>query len=513
VTRLGNINQSLKVHVNDTDAIFESIQDETTGLNGGFQFILDSNTLPNFKILHGSSEKFRVEADGKVGIGTTDPDVMLDVVTTTYANSFVEIQNLKYTTFDVLKLGFTGLTGTIRAGTIDTGQWGFSVNTFDGSERMRIDTSGNVGITDTSPGRQLTLGGAAPVLSLHSTSTTGESSIYFGDPDDDNEGRIVYSNSQDAMQIFTAAGERIRIKNDGNVGINVTDPLAKLHVRSSASGVGSAQVTGDLVVEKGSAPSIQILSANTQTQTIKFGDPQDGDAGAITYSHASNEMKFRTNGGVKVTVDSSGKVGIGTEIPDYELDVAGEIGIDRNIYHNGDINTSIGFPGNDEFAIITGGTTQVVVTQDNVNIADTLSFTYPTSGTGEFNGEIVKFAGFFGTVNAGDLVSLQIDSGGPAWKRADNLSSIKATGLLGIAIGSSGTADGVLVRGFARSSLYSGFGSPGQKLYVDNTTGDMTITIPTTPGRYVRIVGYVIQTSALSYGTIYFCPDSTYVLL
>ena len=87
-----------------------------------------------------------------------------------------------------------------------------------------------VGITDASPGRQLTLGGAAPILSLHSTSTTGESSIYFGDPNDDNEGRIVYSNSQDAMQIWTAAAERIRVTSAGDTGIGVTAPRAKLDV-------------------------------------------------------------------------------------------------------------------------------------------------------------------------------------------------------------------------------------------------------------------------------------------
>jgi hypothetical protein len=113
---------------------------------------------------------------------------------------------------------------------------------------LRITAGGNVGITDTSPNRQLTLGTAAPVLSLHSTSTTGESSIFFGDPDDDNEGRIVYSNSQDAMQIFTAAAERIRVTNAGDTGIGVTTPRAKLDVNggikvgNDLSGAGSNKV-------------------------------------------------------------------------------------------------------------------------------------------------------------------------------------------------------------------------------------------------------------------------------
>jgi hypothetical protein len=118
-----------------------------------------------------------------------------------------------------------------------------------GSAYIKVDAqTNNVGIGTTSPSRQLTLGGAAPVLSLHSTSTTGESSIYFGDTADDNEGRIVYSNSQDNMQIWTAAAERIRVTSAGDTGIGVTSPRAKLDVNggvkvgNDVDGAGSNKV-------------------------------------------------------------------------------------------------------------------------------------------------------------------------------------------------------------------------------------------------------------------------------
>ena len=106
----------------------------------------------------------------------------------------------------------------------------------------------------------------------------------------------------------------------GSVGINTTTPQSKLHVKSSNSGASTH--AGTLIVEAGSAPSIQLLSANTQTQSIKFGDPQDGDAGVISYSHGTNEMQFRTNGGAKMTIDSDGQMGIGTTDPDVMLDVS-----------------------------------------------------------------------------------------------------------------------------------------------------------------------------------------------
>jgi hypothetical protein len=84
-----------------------------------------------------------------------------------------------------------------------------------------------------------------------------------------------------------------------------------IHVQASSSGA-TGVADGTLIVEQGSAPSIQILSANTQTQSIKFGDPQDGDVGKINYSHADNHMALFTDGTEAIHIDSSQNVGIGT---------------------------------------------------------------------------------------------------------------------------------------------------------------------------------------------------------
>jgi hypothetical protein len=109
-----------------------------------------------------------------------------------------------------------------------------------------VDVSaGRVGIGTTSPARQLTLSGnSSPTISLASNTTGGEPSIYFGDTADDNEGRIVYSNSQDAMQIWTAAGERMRVTNAGDTGIGVTNPRAKLDVNGGVKVADDTDTAG-----------------------------------------------------------------------------------------------------------------------------------------------------------------------------------------------------------------------------------------------------------------------------
>ena len=76
----------------------------------------------------------------------------------------------------------------------------------------------------------------------------------------------------------------------------------------------------------------------------KLGN-SDGDLHQITGSVAINEnIFFLTNG----------RVGLGTDAPDYKLDVAGNIGLNQYLYHNGDANTRLNLT-EDRIQIEAGG--------------------------------------------------------------------------------------------------------------------------------------------------------------
>jgi len=73
-------------------------------------------------------------------------------------------------------------------------------------------------------------------------------------------------------------------------------------------------------------------------------------------------ISLRTNDN-DVLVVSGSTVGIGTATPDYTLDVAGDVGIDQNIYHNGDADTLIRFNNNQ--IILKAGNLTLITAEKN----------------------------------------------------------------------------------------------------------------------------------------------------
>jgi hypothetical protein len=200
--------------------VFSSTGDNS--LNISTNYSLGTNNIITFS--PGGAERVRFQQNGNVGIGTTGPAVALDVVGSenltgtlgVYSGGSVKGQYYAYSQGSVLN--YVGLLGFYSGGT----------------EKVRIDTNGNVGIGVAGPNRSLEIGDSGTADKGIRLSYTGASGYY---------GELVRSyvgtglgfrynfNVVDGDIGYT--GTALSIQPNGNVGIGTTNPGAKLQVIGS----------------------------------------------------------------------------------------------------------------------------------------------------------------------------------------------------------------------------------------------------------------------------------------
>lgn len=181
-------------------------------------------------------------------------------------------------------------------------------------------------------------------------------------------GRIITADAG-AVEIQDADGLIVA----GNVGIgSTTNTNFKLLVSGGTAGFET------ILMNLHSASS----NVNTET-TLKFTNAAtsttNSGSGEIAVARTNRDatgdaaMYFRTSNGSgapanRMTILDNGFVGIGTTAPDFELDVAGNIGVDQYITHNGNVDTEIEFPAaGDQITLWAGGVRLFDVIQDDTN--------------------------------------------------------------------------------------------------------------------------------------------------
>ena len=99
------------------------------------------------------------------------------------------------------------------------------------------------------------------------------------------------------------------------------------------------------------------MSYKYSSGSVRRGDIyfEDDRVGMPTYiDFGLDTITLRPSGSAILYAEST-KVGINTLVPDYTLDVAGDMGVDQYIYHNGDANTYIGFPSVNKINLVANG--------------------------------------------------------------------------------------------------------------------------------------------------------------
>jgi hypothetical protein len=347
----------------------------------------------------GSGQIYK-DTSGNVGIGTSSPAYKLDVnnasssVIGRFANG-VGRGNVRFDGYDDVTLQFyrrgasVGIIQTDNSGnellTGTTGAYPLTYYT-NNTERMRIDSSGNVGIGTSSPLNKTTIGGGVTLIPTYETYLVNAyynsgwkyigNGVAWGIGNNFNgvtNGVTIATASVNAGGAGAALTwtPALNIDTSGNVGIGTASPTSfstykYLHVQGSAVGTGGIfyTSTSDLSVTG------QFYSATGQ---VSIG------------SNTSTPLVFSTAATERARIDSSGNVGIGTASPS----TYGKLAIFGGSTANSPILAIVSNAYNSQqgcsLDFLRDGYTQPIQarisTQDNGAVASNLIFSTKVDGT------------------------------------------------------------------------------------------------------------------------------------
>jgi hypothetical protein len=254
-----------------------------------------TGTLLPMTFFTGNSERVRIDTSGNVGIGTSSPDSPFQV---SGQAKFGLLAN-------PVRINSSAATGIIEFSSTSNiirtlGATPLIFQTDSGTERMRIDSSGNVGIGTSSPAAKLTVAGSA-VPNITSVSTGGISTSLssvdvFG-------GGYLGTASNHPQMFYTNNTERMRIDSSGNVGIGVSAPNSKLDVVD----------TNCIVFSRGSAGfgSFYAVGSGTNPAYLFLGNA-GGEKGRITSDDGGTLIFSNTTSSTeRMRIDSSGNLLVG----------------------------------------------------------------------------------------------------------------------------------------------------------------------------------------------------------
>ena len=342
ITGLGNVGIGtsgpglIKLNVVKDNSSGNALQIDNSGASRSLEInhnIDNSGTVDDIvRISSNGSRKMTIQADGNVGIGTTTPNEKLEV------NGNIKLSSTagQTATPSYIWLGNDYSNGQTRDKlkiylyNSGTEQYGFTVGDQSdiqyhsnqehdfyvaNSLKVRINQSGNVGIGTTLPGAKLEV------------ETSGTNSAVIID-NSDTQYSLIQHNAFGAVKGFSGynsgfmlfGGESgiptklqsggayaVDILTNGNVGIGVAGPTAKLEIKAASTGQEGI-----------------IIKNVSSVNTFELGHLSSNDS-YFRMKNNSNvaQVLFRSDSGSSYI--NSGNVGIGTTGPQSKLQVAGGI--------------------------------------------------------------------------------------------------------------------------------------------------------------------------------------------
>lgn len=270
--------------------------------------------------------------------------------------------------------------------------------------------------------------------------------------------------------------------------VNVAGSLVQRLVLDVLSGITIGSGTAAGTLQSNGNYDLVLQTGNSTTGNITITDGPSGD--------------------INITPDGSGEV------------IAAGIRIDSpSIGSNSDTDTSIQFSGSNQISFVSSNSTRMTINSNgvvlnnndlDVNNNGLIDVGYLDMDT-NFVSNVLN-AGFSTddytlgatTTATTTIMYMGYESAAAKWFQADASEASTTIKMLGLAVAAGNTGETATV---ALPNSYisdvSWSWTPGEAIYLSETTGTLTQTAPTSTGSYVRILGYAYDTDKM-----YFNPES-----
>ena len=294
---------SESIHFDDTSGVTKA--EITSGAAGTLQLQGDFDL--RFKT---TNEAMRIDPNGNVGIGTDDPDFLLDLE---QKDGGVQLQMGRSNT----NAGSAWMGADSSGFHLGVGAYAGAGGSISDPNGFSVDTSGNVGIGTTDPkGRLHVKCGENQNFVFRTAGTGGNTHLTMQSVNDAGTTNLDMGMGKDSNTLF--------LSGSGNVGIGTTGPSAKLNIQNGHILVNqSVNTTQENILLQGSGYK---LSNGTMYGNVSIRSNYDASSNAATlnfYTAASStstteRMRIKSDGSVQI----NDRLGVGID-PVEKLDING----------------------------------------------------------------------------------------------------------------------------------------------------------------------------------------------
>ena len=271
---------------NGADPTFETVTGTTINNNADNRVITGSGTA---NTLNGESTVV-VDGNGRLGVGLSSPLHKIEALNGSDQENIIVAKGADTTT-EYAGMGVYGGNAIFTGGGVGSTSTGMIFRTAASgteAERLGIDSSGNVTIKTNDVALRgagtlrINSGSTSGLLTLDGGSTNrgGEIGLYGGS----NGGRILFRTGQGSGQ----QGEKMRLDENGNLGIGTADPDNMLQIQKANGGGDVAlRVTNATSTDSGTTASLYLTtSPSTNFNTAYIQAKRDG--GTLNFGYGSN---------------------------------------------------------------------------------------------------------------------------------------------------------------------------------------------------------------------------------